>query len=101
MLLIAELHHPEEGEHQGVILSRIGATGKTLHQFLRRWQWVVACSGKSCRINFHLARGSLETLGLASLWINLGILLVAGPSLNPHPHRVLSQLPNGQAGRRQ
>lgn len=38
---------------------------------------------------------------MASLWIKLGIFLVAGPCLNPHAHRMLSQLLHGQARGRQ
>ena len=78
MLLIAELYRPEKGEYQRVLLSCIGATRRTFHRLLIYRQRGVACFGKRGRIDFYLARGGAEALRLASLRINLSILLISG-----------------------
>ena len=96
VLLIAKLHQSEESEQQRVWLAHLRGTSGVRHWLLEHRQWGIPRSGKRYRIDLHFARRGLEAVRLTRLRIDLGILLIVGLSLDPHPHRVLSQLLHGQ-----
>src|SRR5215467_9747201 len=92
VLHVAVLYQSEEGEHQWILLGRIGVAGRASYWLLIDWQGRVACPGKMCRVDLDLTSGSGEAAWLAGGHIQLGILLVAGLAPGPQAHRVLPQL---------
>src|SRR5262249_51918201 len=96
VLHVTVLHQPEEGEHQRILLGRIGMAGRAPYRLLVDWQGGVAGPGKMWSIDLDLTGGSGEAMRLACGHIHLGILLVAGLASGPNAHWVLSQLLHSQ-----